>query len=84
MRTLHLGNGTGGPRMEPVDSAALAQIGYDADSRTLFIRFREGGLYAYLDVPPATVQALGEAPSKGAFFHAEIDPAFRYVRLDAT
>lgn len=82
MRTLHLGNTGQPPRMEPLDSSALASAGYDADSRTLFIRFREGGIYAYLDVPPGIVGELKAAASKGAFFRTRIDPAFRYLRLE--
>ena len=68
--------------MRSVRSSALAATGYDAGSRTLFVRFRAGGLYAYLAVPPATAEALDRAPSKGAFFHARIDPAFRHVKLE--
>lgn len=70
------------PQLTPVESAAVAALGYDAASRTLFVRFRSGGLYAYLDVPPETADAFVEAPSKGAFFRTVVAPAFRYVRLD--
>ena len=70
------------PTLKPVDSSAIAALGYDPASRTLFVRFRAGGLYAYLDVPPETSTAFEAAPSKGGFFQDEIDPVFRYVRLD--
>ena len=70
------------PQLTPVASSAIAAIGYDPASRTLFVRFRAGGLYAYLDVPPETARAFEAAPSKGGFFQDEIDPAFRYVRLE--
>ncbi len=82
MRTLHLGNGEAGPRLEPVESTALSAVGYDALSRTLFVRFRAGGLYAYLDVPRGTADGLMAAPSKGGFFQARIDPAFRFLKLE--
>lgn len=68
--------------MVPVASSALAEVGYDADSRTLFIRFRAGGLYAYLDVPPEDAAGLMQAPSKGGFFQARIDPRFRFLKLE--
>lgn len=71
------------PRLTPVESSAVAALGYDAASRTLFVRFREGGLYAYLDVPREVARAFEAAPSKGGFFRDEVDPGFRYVRLDA-
>ena len=64
-----------------MDSSALAAVGYDAATGTLLVRFRSGEAYAYLDVPPEAHAALMTAPSKGRFFQAEIDPAYRYVRL---
>ena len=72
------------PQLTPVESAAVSALGYDGASRTLFVRFHAGGLYAYLDVPQATADAFAETPSKGGFFQDEVDPVFRYVRLDDT
>ena len=69
--------------MTPVDSSAIADIGYAEDERTLFVRFRSGEVYAYLDVPPATFADFADALSKGAFFQARIDPAFTFLKLDA-
>lgn len=65
-----------------MDSRALQAVGYDAPSRTLFVRFHAGGLYAYLDVPPETHLGLMAATSKGARFQTQIEPCFRYVRLE--
>lgn len=39
-------------------SRALQEIGYDAATRTLRVRFRHGGLYDYLDVPPEVFHGL--------------------------
>jgi len=39
-------------------SKALEKVGYDADARTLRVRFRHGGLYDYLDVPPEVFDGL--------------------------
>jgi hypothetical protein len=39
-------------------SKALAEAGYDATTRRLRVRFRHGGLYDYLDVPPAIFDGL--------------------------
>ncbi len=71
------------PTLVPVESSAIAAIGYDATSRSLFVRFRAGGLYAYLDVPEPVARAFQAAPSKGGFFQDRIDPVFRYARLEA-
>ncbi len=71
------------PQLVPVDSSAICALGYDDVSRTLFVRFRSGALYAYLRTPPETARAFMAAPSKGRFFAERIDSVFRYVRLDA-
>ncbi len=39
-------------------SKALDSAGYDPATRTLRVRFRHGGLYDYLDVPPEIFEAL--------------------------
>lgn len=39
-------------------SKALESAGYDAATRTLRLRFRHGGLYDYLDVPPEVFEGL--------------------------
>ncbi len=70
-----------GPEWVEVASSAVAAVAHDAASRTLFVRFRAGGSYAYLDAPAAVFTAFVLAPSKGRFFRDEVDPVFRYVRL---
>lgn len=70
--------------MTAVESRAIAEVGYEARSRTLLVRFRSGEAYAYLDVPAAVHDDFLAAPSKGRFFQAEVDPAFRFVRLEAS
>ncbi len=69
--------------MVPVDSSAIAEIGYLGRERTLLVRFRSGEGYAYFAVPPETHAAFLAAPSKGAFFRARIDPVFSFLRLNA-
>ena len=39
-------------------SRALEEAGYDAATQTLRVRFRHGGLYDYLDVPPEVFEGL--------------------------
>ncbi len=39
-------------------SRALEEAGYDAATRTLRVRFRHGGLYDYLDLPPEVFDGL--------------------------
>ncbi len=39
-------------------SKALREVGYDAESRTLRVDFRNGGRYDYLDVDPEVFEGL--------------------------
>jgi bifunctional non-homologous end joining protein LigD len=55
-----------------VASETVQRIDYDEPSRTLFVRFVAGGLYAYFEVAPEVVVAFRKARSKGAFFNKKI------------
>jgi hypothetical protein len=65
-----------------VDSSAIDRIGYDEERRELYVRFRGGGAYTYLAVPPEEWVALCEAESKGAFVNQAIKPRYE-VRAGA-
>jgi hypothetical protein len=67
--------------MHAVDSEAVWQIGYDAASSVLYIRFSSGDLYGYEEVPAEVFTRFTTAPSQGRFFHAEIDGNYRYEKL---
>ena len=69
-------------RMPAIDSEAIAQVEYEAASRTLFVRFTSGEWYAYLDVPPPVFDTLLAAESKGGFFQAKVRDRYAFVRLD--
>lgn len=60
--------------MPAVDSDALAFVRYDSRSQTLFATFRgeRRRSYIYKDVSPEEYRALMAAPSKGAWFNANI------------
>ncbi len=64
-----------------VDSSAIAGVRYDSRARQLDIRFTNGRLYRYAEVPPFVVRALLEAPSAGEYFNAEIRDGYDYERL---
>lgn len=64
------GGGRGGrPVMIAADSSNVHSYGYDPDSQTLYVRFRNktkvGALYAYYHVPPEIYKKLDAAGSKG-------------------
>ena len=68
--------------MTECQSSHIAAHGYDAETRTLAIRFHGGErVYHYRDVPPETAQGLAKAGSVGRFFIAHIKGQFE-VRSD--
>lgn len=64
--------------MVRVASEAVADIEYDAPTRTLFVRFTSGEWYAYLGVPASEHAAFLAAESKGRFFQARIRDRYAF------
>lgn len=63
-----------------VSSSTIVSIGYDSDSSTLEIEFRNG-IYQYYNVPDSVYQALMESGSHGRFFHANIKGVYPCSRV---
>jgi hypothetical protein len=55
-------------RRRPIDSSAIASVGYNAAREELEVEFRSGNVYRYFDVPREVYKDLLQAPSKGRFF----------------
>ncbi len=64
-----------------VQSSNLAEIGYNPQSQTLEIMFRNGAVYQYFDVPEHVFKELLDAASPGRYFHSAIKGSYRYARL---
>ena len=59
--------------LQKVESSNIAEIGYDANSGRLRVRFiSSGGLYEYDDVSKKLAEDFLQADSKGRFFHKNI------------
>jgi hypothetical protein len=76
----------------PVVSSNVHSIGYDRESKTLYVRFKDhfiksrsewtrGGLYRYLDVPEQIFQDLKNAESIGSYLHWHIKENFDYEEI---
>lgn len=63
----------------PVHSSSLDSVGYEGN--VLEVRFRNGGVYRYFDVPERMYSLLMGADSKGAFFNRHIRDRYEGVRL---
>jgi hypothetical protein len=66
-------------RRAPVQSTALASVGYSKRLHALEIEFRNGAIYRYLEVEAAVHQELLNAPSKARFYDENIRG--KYQRL---
>ncbi len=63
-------------------STAIRQLSYDEATRTLFVTFIDGDLYAYFEVPGATYAAFRAARSKGGFFAKHIRPKYGWRKVE--
>jgi KTSC domain len=60
------------PKMHPVESSAVARIGYDTEAEEAYVEYLGGGRYAYEGVPAGVFDQLANAESKGTFVNAVI------------
>ena len=63
-------------------SEAIKDFRYDDQSRTLFITFQSGELYAYDRVEPETYAAMKRSVSRGRFFMKHIRGCYRYGKVE--
>ena len=68
-------------RRVPIESRALAAVGYSKRLRALEIEFRNGAIYRYLDVPRSAHKGLMNAPSKARFYHQNIRGKYRALHV---
>jgi hypothetical protein len=63
-------------------SEVIKDCRYDPHTRTLFVTFPSGDLYAYADVAPHTWTAFCRAMSKGRFFTEHIRDRHAYGKVE--
>ena len=66
---------------QPVQSTAIAKVGYSKRRRILEIEFVNGAIYRYLDVPPTVYRDLMSAESKARFYDFKIKGHYRSVLI---
>lgn len=69
------------PEMFPVESSNVAKIGH-ASPATLFVEFKNGGVYAYNGVDEPLFDRLRRADSIGKFLNSEIKGKFPFVKVN--
>jgi hypothetical protein len=67
--------------MIPVSSSNVESIGYDASTQTLQVKFLNGGLYLYRNVPPMIYEQLSVAPSIGSYLNRNIKGSYPYEKI---
>lgn len=65
-----------------VDSTNLEWVSYDKDEKTLYVQFRNGGLYEYYKVPEKIFKELLEAGSKGRYHAIKIKYKYDYKKIN--
>lgn len=56
----------------PVASTNVASIGYEVETQTLEVEFRNGSVYQYFNVPEFHYEGLLNASSKGRYLNEHI------------
>lgn len=71
--------------MSKIESSNIAEVGYDALTQRLRVRFlSSGGLYEFAAVPKSVAEDFLLAESKGKFFHAHIKSFYVARKVDET
>jgi len=68
-------------RRVPVQSRAIASVGYDRATNVLELELAEGEVYRYFAVPRRVHQELLAADSIGRYFLREIRDHYGYQRV---
>jgi hypothetical protein len=68
---------------QPVNSHALAAVGYSKRLHALEVEFVNGAIYRYSNVPPEIYRNLLGAPSKAQFYDANVRGHFPSVHVKA-
>ena len=63
------------------DSTAADEFAYDGESGTLSIRFNNGSLYEYYDVPEEVFAGLLEAQSVGRYLNDNVTSTYGYAQV---
>jgi hypothetical protein len=65
----------------PVDSSALASVGYSKHLQVLEVEFRTGAVYRYFDVPENVFHELLDAESKAGYYNVNIRGHYESVHV---
>jgi len=67
--------------MVSVSSSNIEAVGYDDNSETLQVAFKNGSVYQYFDVPEHVFSSLRDAISVGGYLASNIKGIYRYSKI---
>lgn len=67
--------------MISVESSNIEAVGYEEESATLQVEFKNGGMYQYFDVPERVFEELRDADSVGKYLAFSIKGTYRYSKV---
>lgn len=70
------------PDMFPVSSSNVAEVGYDVNNQTVYVRFLNQSMYIYKGVPENEFENLKNAPSVGSYLHRNFKNVYPYERIE--
>jgi hypothetical protein len=59
-------------KMHSVDSSAILEVGYEESTKQMKIKFKQGRVYDFCQVPKNIFQGLLESKSKGTYYNKYI------------
>lgn len=68
--------------MFPVQSSNIESVGYDPADQEAYIKFLNGSVYVYRDVPQHEFDGLKDAPSVGSYLNRNFKNVYAYERIE--
>ena len=66
--------------LHPIQSSNISAAGHDEKENILAIKFKDGALYHYHDVPKDVYETLIGAKSVGSHFHSTIKGNYKHSK----
>jgi hypothetical protein len=71
-------------KLHPVRSSHVDRVGYDADSQSMHVFFKDGSHYEYHNVPHLVFTRMLTHESPGKHFNEEIKGSYRKTRHETS
>lgn len=68
--------------LKPVKSSYIDAIGHDPSANQLQVKFKDGSMFIYDDVPAKVHADMLKSDSIGSFFHTKVKTNFTGKKLD--